>query len=459
MLPRFPDARVWLATLAFCVVSAVVSAVVPSFRLSHPSLIDDLKVRGESGARRRERRFGPRHLLVAWQVALSLALLATAGLFVRAAIIAGRAEPGYPMSGQILARVELPGVTAAEGRTLVADVVDRIRATPGVAAASPTLRVALSNSHLSRRVRAAGHIGTAGTSTAPAVVAQDFGVGTDYFKTLGLEVLRGREFTRAEERAALPAAPVIIDEPLARELFAGQDPIGQHVEFVSSRPDAVPEFRLVIGLVAGQRDRLTDPGPVPHVYQPIASEHEPSFDIHVRVAKGSWSTRSEIMLAIREAVRTSDDRVALLGISSLEDARDNVPVNWLIRMAGVAFGWVGAMGLAMAVVGLYGVKAYLVAQRTREIGIRIALGATPQSIVGMVVRDGVRSLAIGVVVGFALAIGAGVLVSSMVIGVRPLDPLVFGLSTTILVIAIVAASYLPARRATRVDPSLAFRAE
>ncbi len=453
-VPAVPDIRLVFATGVFCLLSAGIFAVGPAFTLSRVNILGDLKGRGDTAAQKVPHA-GPRHLVVAWQVALSLALLATAGLFVRAAIAAGQADPGYPLVRQVLLRVEAPGTPPQQGRQAFNHLLEGIRTTPGVESAAPATLVAFGSSHSSRRVAPSG----AAANASGPVVAQDYAAGADYFRTLGLAVWRGREFTPAEESGPARSPVVIIDEPLAQVLFPGKDPVGQYVEFPTSHPGGGVQTFQVVGLVAGQRERLTDKGPVPHVYQPTGSHYEPRLTVHVRVASDMWAGRSAVIARLRDTVRDTDPRLALLGAATLEDARDQVPLNWLIRMAGIAFGWLGGVGLAMAVIGLYGVKAYLVARRTREIGIRMTLGATPQGIVALVVGDGTTLIVAGIAFGLLLALGAGYLVSSLVVGVHPLDPLVFSTATLVLVTAVAAASYLPARRATRVDPSVAFRSE
>ncbi len=455
-IPPAPDVRVLAATLVFCLLSALVYALGPALRLSKVSVLDDLKGQAAAGADWRRVRVGPRNLVVAWQVALSLALLATAGLFVRAAVVAGQADPGYRVDRQILVKVDAPGLTAREARTAFAALMDRIRAMPGVEAASAASLVALGNNYSSRPVAAAG---ASSTPPGSGVTAQDYAVGSDYFRTLGLTRLRGREFTAAEESEP-PAAPVaIIDEPLARALFPGQEAVGQYVALPPIGAGGSPESLQVVGLVAGQRSRLTDRAPVAHIYRPLGSRDEWPLNIHVRLAGAAWANRANLLGGLRTVVRGTDARLALLSASSLRDAHDRTPVSWLIRAAGTAFGALGLVGLAMAVVGLYGMKAYLVARRTREIGIRMALGATPGGVVSLVMKDGIRMLVAGLAVGFVLAVGAGRLVSRLVVGVSPLDPLVLAGATTAIVAAVTAASFLPARRATRIEPGLASRSE
>ena len=198
---------------------------------------------------------------------------------------------------------------------------------------------------------------------------------------------------------------------------------------------------------------------MPHVYRPVGASRRDQLNIHVRLATGGPPASPEALRQIRDIVRAAEPRLVMVDVSTFEQARDRVPSNWLVRAAGAAFGALGVVALAMAVIGLYGVKAYLVARRAREIGIRMALGATPRRVIAMVLKDGGIVVGAGLLLGFVLALAAGFLVSSLLVGVRPLDPLVFTLATAVLVVAVAAASYVPARRATRIDPALAFKSE
>jgi putative ABC transport system permease protein len=451
-----PDLRVVLATFAYAVLAALVFALGPSLRLSRPDLLSDLKNSSAGSAGQSRRRLaGPRHVVVACQVAPALALLATAGLFVRGALAAGQADPGFPLEHQVLVRVATAAVGPAESQQAFSDLVDRLRGTPGIASASAASLVAFGNSHSSHRVEAEGE-GPAPSRTG--AVAQHYAVGADYFRTLGLPVLRGREFTRGEDQDGTTSRAVIIDEPLARAIFPGRDPVGRFVQF-PGRTNERPETYEVVGLAAGQRDRITDAAPVAHVYRPLGASRHGHLNVHVRLAAVPQGTSSQAVGLVRDVVRASGPRLAIVDVSTFEDARDRVPLHWLVRAAASAFGALGIVALVMAVTGLNGVKAYLVARRSREIGIRMALGATPRQIASMVLRDGSAVLGLGLLVGFLAALGAGFLVSRLLVGVRPLDPVVFMLATVVLTSAVLVASYVPARRATRVDPAVAFRSE
>jgi putative ABC transport system permease protein len=451
------DWRLVLATLAYSVLSAVVFAVAPSWRLVRVSLLADLKGGSQVGGAGHAGRIGPRHLLVAGQVALSLALLAAAGLFVRAALAAASADPGYRLAGQVLVRLDASGLSETQGRESFTRVIERVRALPGVASASMASLVGFGSESAGRLVQKAGAPQEPG-GHGSVVRAQDFVIGAGYFRTLGLSLLRGREFTEAEEREPGSSRVAIVDEPLAAGLFPGQDPIGQHLSFASSKANPGEPLQIV-GLAPGLRHRLTDRGPVAHVYRPLGRQYMARLNVHARQAAGEGAETSVVLRELREAIQAADARVAVLSVSTLDEARDSSPVSWLVRAAGQAFGTLGVLALAMAATGLYGVKAYLVTRRRREIGIRLALGATPEGVVALIVKEGALLLGGGVAIGFFLALGAGQIVSRLLVGVRPLDPLVLVLATSGLGLAVLAASYIPARRATRVDPAVTLRDE
>jgi putative ABC transport system permease protein len=456
-----PDVRVVAAALGFSLLSAAVFALGPAWALARLDLLPHLKgASGRTAGAGGGRGLGPRNLVVAGQVALSLALLAAAGLFVRGAVAAGHADPGYRLEGQLLVRADATGSGAVRGRRAFADVLDRLRATPGVQSASIASLVAFGNESASQRVRKTGTSSGAGSQgSGGGIVALNFTIGSAYFRTLGVPMLRGREFTTAEEREPGSPAVAIIDEPLAAALFPGQEAVGQHVELVSAGSGRAVETMEIVGVAPGLRHRLTNPAPVAHVYVPLGSHYQPRLNIHVRVSTLTPEGEAGMLPRLRDALRAADDRMAVLSVSTLQEARDASPVNWLVRTAGQAFGALGLIGLAMAVIGLYGVKAYLVARRTREIGIRMALGATPADVIGMILKEGSRLVGAGVVAGVLLALGAGRVIGSLLVGVRPTDPLVLFLATLVLTLAVLAASYVPARRATRIAPAVALRIE
>jgi predicted permease len=450
-----PDWRVCLASLLFCSLAAVISGLGPAWKISRLDLVPEMRSPEGAGAGSGLRRFGSRNLLVAGQMALSLGLLAASGLFVRATVVAAGADPGYRFDRQLLLRLdaESGGYDAVSGRSMYAQLLEHVRSMPGVESAALASVVAFSNEPGRRRVWRADAALRPESKTPPGPVAWSYDIGGAYFRTLGVPLLRGREFTEAEARDPNATGVAIIDEPLAAVLFPGEDPLGQMIQAagLAARP------LRIVGVAPGLRNHLTDPRPVPHIYLPLGPHYRAISHIHVRAARGA--DQDTVRRRLRDATWSADTRLAVLWVRTLEDARDASPQAWLIRSAGQTFGAFGAIALLMATIGLYGVKAYAVARRTREIGIRMALGAQAPDVIRMVVRDGAVLLGAGMTAGFVLALGAGEAVSSLLVGVSPLDPLVLAIATAVLSAAVLTACYVPARRATRVPPVTALRVE
>jgi predicted permease len=456
-----PDWRVTLASLAFCTLSAIAFGLGPSWKLSRLDLLPEMKRHDGGEAGGGLHRFGTRNLLVAAQIALSLALLAASGLFVRAGMAAARADPGYRFDRQLLLRVDAAtaGLDEVSGRQAYRQLIARLRSTPGVESAAMASLVAFGNDSFGRRVRRVGAATAAVPGDGRGVIAQSYDVGAAYFGTLGLPMLRGREFTMAEELDPTTSPVAIIDEPLAIALFSGEDPLGQFIQYAAGAPGTFAPPAQVVGVAPGLRHSLTDPAPVPHVYLPLGSRYRALLNVHVRTADAGPSDAGDARRALWNTTRTADARLALLSVQTLEEARDAMPMNWLVRSAARTFGAFGAIALFMAAVGLYGVKAYLVAQRTREIGIRLAIGAGAGDVIRMVLKEGAVMLVVSVGVGLLLAVGLGRAVGSLLVGVQPFDPLVLSVAAFVLTAAVLVACYVPARRATRVSPVTALRVE
>jgi len=455
-----PDWRVALVSLTCCTLSALVFTLGPAWKLSRLNLLPEMKSQDGIGAGGGLRRFGTRNLLVAGQVALSLALLAASGLFVRGAVAARAAEPGYSFDRQVLVRLDATtaGLDETAGRRAYARLIEEVRSLPGVESAAMASNVAFANEFYNRRVWRPGASEGTKTRTKIGVLAISFDIGAGYFTTLNLRMLRGREFTLAEEQDPTSTGVAIIDEPLASKLFPGVDPLGQFVQFGPDRKGEPPVAVRIVGVARGVKHRLTDAGPVSHIYLPLGAHYRALLNLHVRTAQGVDGVRA-IRAALGGMRPAEEGKPAILDVQSLREARDARPTTWLVGIGARTFGAFGAIALLMATVGLYGVKAYLVARRTREIGIRMAIGAGAGDVVRMVLKEGAALLVASIALGFLMAVGAGQVVSSLLVGVRPFDPLVLSVATLLLTGAILAACYLPARRATRVSPMIALRIE
>jgi putative ABC transport system permease protein len=451
VLDARPDVNIVLATTAFAVLGAVAFGLAPALRLTRPDLVDDLKDLG--AARSSGRRFGTGAWLVVSQIAVSLMLMTAGGLFVRGALRANVANPGYAYDGLLLASIDpgLAGLDGVQAGARLRDAVDRIRSLPGVIAAGANSQVPFGDFHESTWVARLGQKAIGGREPTYTTVT------TDYFKAVGLPMLRGRDFT-TEEVLDVTRRVAIIDEPLARRLFPGEEPLGQQL-WIPPRSDAARtadnDPMTIVGIVPGIRDDLTERQPIAHLYVPAARPYRGPMHIHVRTSSGD----AEMLAAIRRELRAVDSRLPVTELRTMREFHDRGLVLWLIRAAGRTLLGLAALALLLAAIGVYGVKSYVVAQRTREIGIRLALGASPREIVWMLLRDCARMTLVGVAIGLPLAIALGRLLSVAMFEVSPYDPVVLTLAPSVLIGAAALAAYLPARRGMRVSPLEALRVE
>jgi hypothetical protein len=352
--------------------------------------------------------------------------------------------------------------------------MERLRGIPGVQSASMASLVAFGDISDGRTVQKGGTPPGFGKDGRRAgVSAVYYSVGTDYFQTLGLKVLRGRGFTPPEEQDSAGPAVAIIDEPLARALFPGQDPLGQQIQ-LPAREDTAPargnglvldgqsdtrEVMEVVGIVPGLRHELFDKSPVAHLYVPFGRQFRSGISIHLRMGSGGPAAEGALLRAVRQEIRAVDERLPVLGLKTMAQHRSSSILYWVVRAGAGLFTVFGGVAVFMAVVGLYAVKAYVVARRTREIGIRMALGSTPGDVMWLVLKEGLGLTLAGIGVGFLIAIGIGMGVASMLYEVSAFDPVVFTVAPLLLAAASLAACYLPARRATKISPTVALRME
>jgi predicted permease len=447
-----PDLNVLLVAAAVAALSALAFGLAPALRTTRPDVVDDLKDLGASRAPRRI--FGTRAWLVVAQIAVSLMLITAGGLFARGALRANIADPGYSYDGLLLASIEpsLAGYDGVQARARVYEALDRVRRLPGVVSAGANSQVPFGDFHQSASIARIGQRALGGREPTYTVVT------SDYFKTVGLPVVRGRDFVHAEEALDSPLRAAIIDEPLAQRLFPGEDPLGQQIWAPprdSSERTAANDPMTIVGIVPGIRDDLTERQPIAHVYVPAASASRGPMHIHVRAA----GNEREMLAAIRREIQAADPRLPVTELRTMREFHDRGLVLWVIRTAGRTLTGLGVLALLLAAIGVYGVKSFVVSQRTREIGIRLALGASPRDIVWMLLRDGARMTLVGLAIGFPLAVALGRLLSVAIFEVSPYDPVVLTLAPLVLVGAAALAAYLPARRGMRVSPLEALRVE
>lgn len=459
-LDATPDVRVLFATLLVAGGATLVFGLGPAFALSRADVLTDLREQSsEPAPRGRLGLFAPRHLLVVAQVALSLTLLAAGGLFVRSALNAGRANPGYALDRGVVANVDpgLTGISEADGRATYRRLLQQVRALGPVEAASVASLVAYGSVTETRGAAPAGGDPRRGTSgKTPRADAHQYVVGRDYFRTLGVALLRGRDFSEGEEEASDERRVVIVDEPLARKLWPDRDALGERLLLQAPREGDAPLDFEVVGVVAGTRHDLIDREPMPHVYLPFGSNYRGNMFLHVR-SRGTGAALATTLTAVRDHLRAQGDRLPVLSLATLVDHRDTSIMMWTVQTGGRLFLGFGLLALLLAVVGLYAVKAYLVSRRTREIAIRMALGATEQDVTWMVLREGLTVTMAGIGIGLMLALAAGRLAASLLFDVSAFDPITFTVAPMFLFATAALACYLPARRAARIAPIVAVR--
>ncbi len=481
-----PDARVLGATLAFSALATLVFALGPAWKLSRTNVVPELKEQGGETGRSKWRRLSLRNALVVSQVALSLALLTAAGLFMRAAGKAAGAEPGFSLAHSIVTNLDpsMAGYDETKGRDLYRRLLERMRSLPGVEAASVASVVPFGDMTMGRSVEKVGSEGNrpaneAGDSSfsmggGGGGVPRDRGnfvgvnyyvVGADYFQTLGIRILRGRAFNAEEEQSASAPPRVVIDQTLARRLFPKSDPLGQYIRFVDSGGGAAAAAEAaqkppmeIVGVAQPIRHSLMAEDAVrPQVYVPFGRHYQANMFVHLRVARAGSETA--ILHAVRQELRLLDDRVPVLSLRTMTEHRDASISVWMVKTAAALFTAIGLAAVFLALVGVYGVKAYLVSRRTREIGIRMSLGATPRDVLWLVLREGLLLTLVGVTIGLGLAVLVGQGVRSMLYQVSALDPVTFATAPVLLALATLLACYFPARRAMKVAPFKALRSE
>jgi predicted permease len=472
-----PDTRVLVATLAFCLAGTFIAGLGPSFRLARLDTLPDLKGHAldDTGGRRGWRGlFSTRDLLVMGQLALTLVMLTSAGLFVRGAVEAAKADPGFTLDRGIIVNTDssLSGYTQARTRELYASLLARFRAVPGVESASFGSLMPFSEFNEGERIQRAGPPLRADDPAAAEglVAATTTLIGADYFRTLGIPLRAGREFTAADEMATSGERIAIIDETLARRLFGQEGPIGALVQRTepyhppgeplgATVPNPPPDVLRIVGVVGGIRTDLFESGPQPHIYMPFGRGFRSNMYFHLRTRSASAEDESAMLPAVRQIVRDIDPLLPIVSLETRPAFRARNLVLWMITAGARLMGVLALAALAVAVIGVYGVKAYLVARRTREIGIRMALGASPRRVVGLVFREGLVLATIGIVAGLLLSIVAGQLVRGMLFQGRSFDVAVVVIAAAALLLTVALATWIPARRATRIAPTHALKTE
>ena len=441
------DWRVFAFTAATAIVCAALFGLAPAIRATRVPAGATLRT-GSRGLTADRGRFAVRRALVVAQVALSLALVVCAFQFVATFRRLATLDTGFRQEGIVLAgvdywRLALPAERRAAFRR---DLLERVRAAPGVESAALVGVVPLSGASWSNAVW------TDGGARDPNRTSNFNWVGTDYFRTFGIAMILGRDF---DERLDRPGSPkvAIVNEAFARNFLGGGNSLGRG--FWVERTPSAPQARFeVIGLVADTKYRTLRDEPPPIAYLPtLQQETVPQWaQIAVRTARADAAATAAIHAALTAAGSEVVVSLRVLTARIRETLRRE-------QLMATLSGFFGALAAVLATVGLYGVMSYTVARRRSEIGVRLALGATRRDVVRLVAGDSAKLVAAGLAAGIALALGATTAASALLFGLKPYDPATMGLAVASLTAVAALASYLPAARAARLEPTEALREE
>jgi putative ABC transport system permease protein len=463
-----PDFVVVTATFALCALATLVFSLAPALRAARADLVHDLK--GQSGdaavAGRWNQFFSGRHLLVMGQIALCLVMLFSAGLFVRAAMKEGDmgAATGFSTSGVVVTELDfsLARTTQPEVIRRATAATERLRHLPGVKSAALTTLVPYNSSITTTRLLPATAAQLPNESNSPSAgkVGIYSSITPGYFESIGVHLLRGRDFTENETRTLGPNRVCIVDQGMADKLFPGEDALGRRVRYAEPTPSGGSGEMEIVGIVNRHCHGLEDRGkPAPGIYVPLAQEFNPVLFLTVRSIQQDRPALLEAMANYRRELHTLDPELPILEMMTFSAFMEKNFTLRMMQLGATIFGVFALIALLLASVGVYGVKAYAVERRTREIGIRIALGANRGNVFSLIMKQGAQQTLVALGIGVGLSLLAGQVLSAIFFQVKPNDLLALGFSAAILTCATMLACFVPAKRATQVSPLSALRAE
>ena len=440
------DLRVLGFTAAITLLTGLIFGAVPALQTSRVDLNDTLKEggRGSSGVRGRARS-----LLVVTEIALSLVVLVGAGLMIQSFLRLKRVNIGLNAQNVLTASVSLPRAKYKEGDQRAAfykQLLERVHNLPSVEAASATATLPLGGGGWGRSLTVEG-FPVLSVGQAPSI--QHTVVTPDYFRTMGIPLLSGRDFNDADAKDSPNVT--IIDERLAREYWPNESPVGKRVRF--GPPEDNEPWHTIVGVVGTVRHQRMQEDTRKSVYLPHQKIPVGGLALVLRTT----SNPQELTGAIRREVAQLDSDLPVSEVATMEEVvAESI---WQPRLYATLFGAFAAGALLLALIGIYGVMAFLVQTRTHEIGVRMALGATTRDVFKLIVGRGMKLTAVGVVIGVGGAIALTRLMHSLLFNTSATDPVTFILISLLLSIAAFLACYLPARRAAKVDPLIALRYE
>ncbi len=441
------DSRALLFTLVISLATGLIFGLAPAWHSSNPDIVPVLKGDLASGERLRGRRFSLRPALVVVQVALSLAVLVCGGLFIKSFRKAQTMDPGFGTKSALIVTLnpELVGYDAERSRNFFRQVIERASSLPGVEAAAATRLMPLgdsSNSH--GPILKEGETlprGNAGRTIMTNVVSPGF------FRAMQIPFVEGRDFDQRDH--AKSQNVVIINQKMAEMLWPGESAVGKRI-FIGTE---AREPNEVVGVVKTGRYRTLAEDPKPFFYYPMTQRRAGTMQLVMRT---NVDPRG-LVGAIRKELQNIDRSVPVSSVKTMDEHMTYAL--WAPNMAATLSLAFGVVAIVLSAVGLYSVMAYVVSQRTREVGIRMALGADRSDVLKMIAAQGMRLAVIGVVIGLLLSFALARALSSLLIGVSGYDVTTFIVVSTLLVLVALIACYVPARRATKIDPLVALRYE
>ncbi|HVR97762.1 MAG TPA: ABC transporter permease [Thermoanaerobaculia bacterium] len=446
------DGRVVAFTLLATVLAGLAVALVPAWKASRPDLNETLKEgsKGSDGPGRQ----GSQRLLVVAEVSASLVLLVGAGLMIQSFVRLGRVDPGFRPSGVLTLQLALPRAKYPEAPNVSAfygEVIRRLEGLPGVESVGLVSHLPFSGSNFNSSLLLEDRPWTPGQ---PLPTPNVRSVTPGYFKTMGIPLRQGRTFTGSDDAGTLPV--VVIDETLAKSVWPGQDPIGKRVSMGS--PDSPEPYLTIVGIVGAVRHSdLALAEERGEIYLPHAQNPDRLVYLVALAARTAGQSPTALTPSIREQIKTLDPDQPVSDVMTMDDrlARSLDPSRSSMQLLAVF----AAVAVLLAAVGIYGVVSYSVAQRLREIGIRMALGAGKRDILRQVVGKGMVVVLVGVAVGLAIAFGLTRLLSSLLYEISVIDPATFVSVALLLTLVALLATLVPARRAAAMEPVRALREE
>ena len=446
-----PNATVLWFTVGIAFITGVSFGVVPALSATRADITSVLKEAAIGFDRSRARL---QRAFVVAQVSLSLVLLVTAGMFLGALYKSSRTDVHFDASDRVLAAsfsLELNGFTPERGAAFIDELHGRVMALPGVESATFTNQVPMGERHIATDVRIQGDPTATrrfGETTGGGLEVYESTIRPDYFRTIGIPIARGRDFTHDDRIGAEPVA--MVSEDFARAAWPNDDAIGKRV---SANGERGP-FMTVVGVAREAQTYGLTERRRPIIYLPQA-QNPTVLDLTLLVRHPGGAV--QLAPALRKMIGEMDRNLPVYDVQTL--ARYRYDRGAESRLGSTLLAIFGALALLLATIGVYAVMAFSVNERTREVGVRVALGAARAQVVAMFVREGLKLAVAGIVIGIALSVGVAKVLASLFLGLRVSDAIVFALGACLLSVAVLAACWIPARRAAGVDPMIALRSE